>query len=274
MKKLISALLCFVLLLSSVCVASAGFDKSEYDGDPVSGVAGYSTSAKHRIEENGNKVHVWGIDMNEIIAAVFKNIVKVGMDIGALATGNGKALGETVGKEFVKLYYDMACNPDGSSVYPLQRYCVTAEESNRAAMLKKYDGDLIYQHETEIMGEYAQYIGDENIYNFNCDFRMGAVFCAKQLDEFIQSVKEAVITVPALGGGGIAYNLLADNIEFDEECLMRFVEHGMMFETDFNWLLRANELGFLDEVLNTLAPYARQILGYWGSIWDFCPTEI
>lgn len=307
MKKLISVLLCLAMLFSSVCVASAGFDKSEYNGYPVIVVPGYSSSAQYRIDENGNKVHVWGIDMDEIFAALFKNIVKVGIDIGALATGDGKALGNTVGKEFVKLFYDMACNPDGSSVYPLQRYCVTAEESNRAAMLKKYDGDLIYQHETEILGEYAEYIGDENIYNFNCDFRMGAPFCAKQLDEFIQSVKEysgkdkvnifavshggqvtgtyltlygekgdvnnAVMTVPALGGAGIAYNVLADNIEFDEECLLRFVEHGMMFETDFNWLVRANELGFLDEVLNTLTPYARQILGYWGSIWDFCPTE-
>ena len=307
MKKLISVVLCFILLFSSVCMASAGFDNSEYNGYPVIVVPGYSSSAQYRIDENGNKVHVWGVDMNEILAALFKNIVKVGIDIGALATGDGKALGETVGKEFVKLYYDMACNPDGSSVYPLQRYCVTAEESNRAVMLKKYDGELTYQHETEILGEYAKYIGDENIYNFNCDFRMGAPFCAKQLDEFIQSVKEysgkdkvnifavshggqvtgtyltlygekgdvnnAVMTVPALGGAGIVYDLLADNIEFDEECLLRFVEHGMMFETDFNWLVRANELGFLDEVLNTLAPYARQVLGYWGSIWDFCPTE-
>ncbi len=307
MKKLISVVLCLVLLFSSVCTVSAGFDNSEYNGYPVIVVPGYSSSAQYRIDENGNKVHVWGIDMDEILAALFKNIVKVGIDIGALATGNGKALGETVGKEFVKLYYDMACNPDGSSVYPLQRYCVTAEESNRAAMLKKYDGDLIYQHETEILGEYAKYIGDENIYNFNCDFRMGAPFCAKQLDEFIQSVKEysgkdkvnifavshggqvtgtyltlygekgdvnnAVMTVPALGGAGIAYDILADKIDFDEECLVRFVEHGMMFETDFNWLVRANELGFLDEVLNTLAPYARQVIGYWGSIWDFCPTE-
>ena len=73
MKRLISALLCFVLLLSSVCVASAGFDKSEYNGYPVIVVAGYSSSAQYRIDENGNKVHVWGIDMNEIIAAVFKN---------------------------------------------------------------------------------------------------------------------------------------------------------------------------------------------------------
>lgn len=307
MKKLISVLLCLLLLCSSVTVAFAGFDMNEYNGYPVIVVPGYSSSAQYRIDENGNKVHVWGVDFNEIISAVLKNIVEVGINIGALATGNGKALGETVGREFAKLYYDMACNPDGSSVYPLQRYCVTAEESNRAKMLKKYDGDLIYQHETEIMGEYAGYIGDENIFNFNCDFRMGAPFCAKQLDEFIQSVKEytgkdkvnifavshggqvtgtyltlygekgdvnnAVMTVPALGGAGLAYNILAGNIEFDEKGLLTFVEHGMMEETDYNWLVRANELGFLDEVLNAMVPYIFDVLGYWGSIWDFCPTE-
>ena len=307
MKKLISVLLCIVLVLSSSVTAFAAFNEEEYNGYPVIVVPGYSSSAQYRIDENGEKVHVWGIDYNEIIVALLKNIAEVGINIGALANGNGKALGKTVGREFAKLYYDMACNPDGSSVYPLQRYCVTAEESNRANMLKTNDGSLIYQHETEIMGEYAQYIGDENIYNFNCDFRMGAPFCAKQLDEFIQSVKEysgkdkvnifavshggqvtgtyltlygykgdvnnAVMTVPALGGAGLAYDILAGDIDFDEEGLLHFIEHGMMEETDYNWLVRANELGFLDEVLNAMLPYVYEVMGYWGSIWDFCPTE-
>ena len=307
MKKLISVLLCIVLVLSSSVTAFAAFNEEDYNGYPVIVVPGYSSSAQYRIDENGEKVHVWGIDYNEIIVALLKNIAEVGINIGALANGNGKALGKTVGREFAKLYYDMACNPDGSSVYPLQRYCVTAEESNRANMLKTNDGSLIYQHETEIMGEYAQYIGDENIYNFNCDFRMGAPFCAKQLDEFIQSVKEysgkdkvnifavshggqvtgtyltlygykgdvnnAVMTVPALGGAGLAYDILAGDIDFDEEGLLHFIEHGMMEETDYNWLVRANELGFLDEVLNAMLPYVYEVMGYWGSIWDFCPTE-
>ena len=307
MKKLISVLLCIVLVLSSSVTAFAAFNEEDYNGYPVIVVPGYSSSAQYRIDENGEKVHVWGIDYNEIIVALLKNIAEVGINIGALANGNGKALGKTVGREFAKLYFDMACNPDGSSVYPLQRYCVTAEESNRANMLKTNDGSLIYQHETEIMGEYAQYIGDENIYNFNCDFRMGAPFCAKQLDEFIQSVKEysgkdkvnifavshggqvtgtyltlygykgdvnnAVMTVPALGGAGLAYDILAGDIDFDEEGLLHFIEHGMMEETDYNWLVRANELGFLDEVLNAMLPYVYEVMGYWGSIWDFCPTE-
>ena len=68
MKRFISALLCFVLLLSSVCVASAGFDKSEYNGYPVIVVAGYSSSAQYRIDENGNKLT--GMEMENFGSAL------------------------------------------------------------------------------------------------------------------------------------------------------------------------------------------------------------
>ncbi|MGN1194331.1 MAG: hypothetical protein ACI4SB_02505, partial [Acutalibacteraceae bacterium] len=158
-----------------------------------------------------------------------------------------------------------------------------------------------------IMGEYANYIGKENIFNFNCDFRMGAVSCATQLDTFVQSVKEytgkdkvnifavshggqvtgtyltlfgykgdvnnAVMTVPALGGAGLAYDVLNGDIDFDEKGLLEFVEHGEMEETDYNWLVSAEKLGFLDDVIVNLLPYVWDVLGYWGSIWDFIPTE-
>lgn len=303
-KKLISVLLALTLCLA-MCVPAfaAGENWTDY---PVIVVPGYSSSAMYRLDENGNKIHVWGIDTNEILAAVLKNIAQLGIGIGALTTGNANYIADLVGREFYKLYYDMACNPDGSSVYDLKRYCVTAEESNSANLEKKY-GDTSYQHEAEIMGEYANYIGKKNIFNFNCDFRMGAVFCAGQLDEFIQSVKEytgkdkvnlfavshggqvtgtyltlygqkgdvnnAVMTVPALGGAGIAYDLMNEDIHLDEEGIAVFVQHGMMEETDYNWLLKANELGFLDKVLDALVPHIKSVMGYWGSIWDFIPTE-
>lgn len=306
MKKIISVLLCIIMLMSTCTVAFAATDKDEYSDYPVIVVPGYSSSSMYRLDENGNQVHVWGIDMDEIVQAILKNIVQIGIGIGKLTKGNAKYIAQKVGEEFIKLYYDMACNPDGTSVYDLHRYCVTAEESNSANLDKLYENGK-FQHETEIMGEYAQYVGKENIFNFNCDFRMGAVFCATQLDEFIQSVKEytgkdkvnifavshggqvtgtyltlfgekgdvnnAVMTVPALGGAGLAYDVLNGDVDFDEAGLLTFIEHGMMEETDYNWLTRANELGFLDDVINELLPYIKQILGYWGSIWDFVPTE-
>ncbi|MCM1544348.1 MAG: hypothetical protein NC110_03530 [Ruminococcus sp.] len=306
MKKLLSVLLCIIMACSACTVAFAAEPEDDWSDYPVIVVPGYSSSSLYRLDENGNQVHVWGIDMDEIIQAILKNIVQIGIGIGELTKGNAKYIAEKVGKEFIRMYGDMACNPDGSSVYDLKRYCITAEQCNSANLDELYENGR-FQHEAEIMGEYAQYVGKENIYNFNCDFRMGAVFCATQLDEFIQSVKEysgkdkvnifavshggqvtgtyltlfgekgdvnnAVMTVPALGGAGLAYDILNGDVDFDEAGLLVFIEHGMMEETDYNWLTRANELGFLDNVIDELIPYVKQVLGYWGSIWDFAPTE-
>ena len=47
----------------------------------------------------------------------------------------------------------------------------------------------------------------------------------------------------------------------------------MMEETDYNWLVKAEKLGFLDDIVNNLLPYIWDVLGYWGSMWDFVPTE-
>ena len=64
----------------------------------------------------------------------------------------------------------------------------TAEETNSLVMFN-YRGDDSYQFETDIAGEMRKYISRDKIYNFTCDWRMGAVDCAKRLDEYIQQVK-------------------------------------------------------------------------------------
>lgn len=305
MKKIISVLLCAVMILTctSAALAAEGEKYTEY---PVIIVPGYSSSWMYKEGENGEKIHVWGIDMNDVGERVLKRIVDLGLGIGALTQGNAKKIATTVGEEVVDMLGDMACNPDGSSKVDLKRYCVTAEESCSANLDVLYP-DGRFQHESEIMGEYANYIGKENIFNFNCDFRMGAVACATRLDQFVQSVKEytgkdkvnilavshggqvsgtyltlfgqkgdinnAVLTVPALGGAGLAYDVFNGDVKFDEKGLFEFVEHGMMEETDYNWLVKAEKLGFLDDIVNNLLPYIWDVLGYWGSMWDFVPTE-
>ena len=305
MKKIISVLLCAVMILTCTTAALAA-EGEKYTEYPVIIVPGYSSSWMYKEGENGEKIHVWGIDMNDVGERVLKRIVDLGLGIGALTQGNAKKIATTVGEEVVDMLGDMACNPDGSSKVDLKRYCVTAEESCSANLDVLYP-DGRFQHEREIMGEYANYIGKENIFNFNCDFRMGAVACATRLDQFVQSVKEytgkdkvnilavshggqvsgtyltlfgqkgdinnAVLTVPALGGAGLAYDVFNGDVKFDEKGLFEFVEHGMMEDTDYNWLVKAEKLGFLDDIVNNLLPYIWDVLGYWGSMWDFVPTE-
>ncbi|MBR5262662.1 MAG: hypothetical protein IKV49_02455, partial [Clostridia bacterium] len=198
------------------------------------------------------------------------------------------------------------CNPDGTSVYELHQDYTDALHKNNAYLIENRT-DTMYRQEVEISEEIAQYIGHENIYNFSSDFRMGAESCAGELDAFIQSVKEhsgkdkvnifslshggqvtatylalygykgdvdnAVMTVPAIGGAGIAYDALMACVEFDEECLLRFVENGTMTEENYNWFVKAQPLGFVDTLLNTLFPKIFPTIGYWGSLWDFITVD-
>lgn len=310
MKKLVSVLLCVCIIGASCVVISSA--KTNVNGDisdlPVIMVAGYASTSLYKVKPDGTTEHAWGIDVNEILSLVLERIVDVGKGLGALTVGNAKLLAETVGQGFIDLYSDLALNPDVSSVEELHRYASTAEEANVANIKKEHpDGDDILIHERDIIKEIEEYVEDESIFIFQMDWRKGQIFCAKQLDEFVDGVLEytgkdkvnlyavshggqtaatylalygskgkvnnAVLTIPAIGGAGIAYDLMVNNVKLDEDCLIRFIEHGTMTEEDFEWLVRALEFGFIDKLCKELVPYLRQVLGYWGSLWDFIPTD-
>lgn len=306
MKKIVSVLLSLLLVFSTCAVAfsaSVEIDKDEISEYPLIIVPGYSSSSLYYPE--GDEI-VWGLNMDLVVERVLDNIVELGVGLGALTAGNAKIIAQTVGEEINMLFEKMRCNKDGTSVYALERTVSTAEEVNNAnLMITHPNGD--HRQEKEMALEFAEYIGDENIYNFTCDFRMGSESCAKQLDELVQDVKKhsgkekvnllavshggqvtatyltlygwkndvdnAVLTVPAIGGAGIAYDLMTNNVKFDEECLLRFIEHGMRWEEDYDWLVKAQQLGFIDLIIKELVPVIFDTLGYWGSLWDFIPTE-
>ena len=139
------------------------------------------------------------------------------------------------------------------------------------------------------------------------DWRMSVYDCAVGLDEYIQKVKEytgkdkvniiavshggqvsavylslfgykqdvdnAVLTVPAIGGAGLAYDLMSGDVAIDEYMIVYYLQHGFDADGKYEWLLEAQQLGFLDEVVKNALPYIYNVAGYWGSIWDFIPLE-
>lgn len=305
MKKFLSIILALAVIISSCAVFATAYDK--FDADEVSDypliiVPGYSSSSL--CLDTGEVI--WGLNMDEVLDRVLNRIMDLGMGLGALTVGNAEILAATLGEEINGLFEKMRCNPDGSSVYNVERVISGADEANNANLMVRYpNGD--HRQEQDMAEDFAEYIGHENIFNFTCDFRMGSEACATLLDELVQDVKaytgkdkvnllavshggqvtatyltlfgwkndvdNVVMTVPAIGGAGIAYDLMTRQVEFDEECLIRFIEHGMRWEEDYNWLLKAQQLGFLDAVLNALIPHIMPTLGYWGSLWDFIPLE-
>ncbi len=299
MKKVISLLLVLVLIFTAFAFQTSAED--EITDYPVIIVPGYSASALKYVDEDGNEQHVWGISGDMILSLLENELKNIGKNT------DKEQLADAVETSLTEWLEMLKVNDDGTSLYPLQNYYTTPEEGCSATLMEIYpNGD--YRHEIEIQALLAEYVGYENIYNFYCDFRLGAEDCATRLDTYIQKVKEytgkdkvniyslshggqvtatylalygykqdvdnAVMVVPAIGGAGIAYDMLTENLEFREEILLTFIQHGFMWEDDYDWLLKAEELGFLDDLVNdVLIPLLRDYLGNWGSLWDFIPTD-
>lgn len=308
MKKLLCIILSVVMVISSTCflATAAGEVEGEISDYPVIIVPGYSSTNLYYGDSLETGESVWGLDFDLVLDRVLARIADLGIGLGKFAFDNADYITDVVAEEMVVLLEKLRCNPDGTSAYELHQDYTDALHKNNAFLIETRT-DTKYRQEVEISEEIAQYIGHENIYNFSCDFRMGAESCANELDAFIQSVKEhsgkekvnlfaishggqvtatylalygdkgdvdnAVMTVPAIGGAGIAYNAMMANVEFDEECLVRFVENGTMTEENYNWLVKAHQLGFVDTLLNALFPKILPSIGYWGSLWDFIPLE-
>ena len=307
MKKFISLMLCVILVFA--VTAPAAYAVKEDEVYPIIIVPGYSSSALCRYDENGNQIHVWNIEMDKILTRILVNAAQLGKDIGSLAKGDAKKLADTVGEEFVQMFWPMGYDENGK---PFDETVVTyynkAENTNTKWLKENEDGKDI--HEGEIMPYVTEYLGEkaeEWTFNFNTDFRQNAVDCAADLDRYVDDVLDytgaekvnlvavshggqtsatylalygekgkvnnAVLTVPAIGGALLAYDILTNQIEFDEETLLYFIQNGMMLEEDYDWLVKAGYLSFLDDVLYYLRPYVIELLGYWGSIWDFVPVE-
>ncbi len=311
MKKIIAVLLT-ALMLFTLCSQGvfAAYELNELTEYPVIMVPGYSSSELYRVDENGETVHVWGDAFGQIGSAVGGNLGGIIADASTfLLAGNVEPIAKRLGEGFQRIFGDMKTNPDGSSYYELKNYINTPEECCYATLMEKYPEGR-HQAENQMMEEVIAKVGAENCFVFTCDFRMGAVDCAKELKDFIDDVLEytgaekvnilavshggqitgtyltlfgeegkvnnAVLTVPALGGAGIAYdafNTENDGFDFGEVAIMIFIEHGMLLEEDLHYLVEAGWLGFLDDLADALVPYVMPTIGTWGSLWDFIPVE-
>jgi hypothetical protein len=281
MKKLISVLLCIAMIFATCAIGASAHitQESEISDYPVVIVPGYSATTLYIGDSFETGEQVWGLDFDHVLDRVLARIVDLGIGLGAaLTVGNAELIANTLSEEMLVLFEKIRFNPDGTSAYDVKRKYVTAKESNSAYMLEHMgENDPDERHEQEIAEMIAKYVGVENIYNFTSDFRMGAEACANMLHEFIQDVKKetgkdkvnifclshggqvtatylnlyghlqdvdnAVLTIPAIGGAGILFDAFNCDIDFDEECLIRFIEHGTMTEEDYNWLVKAQQLG-------------------------------
>lgn len=308
LKKGLSVVLSAMLLCSAflTTVGAAVEFKGEISRYPVVMVAGYSSSELALVDEDGNKTRIWGVDTDSVIARVLDRIYDLGKGLVLTAKGDAEYLGRVVGEELSEELEYMKVNDDGTSKYNVQVENTAIEETNVAYILEN-DLPTEYINERKILDEIVEYVGAENVFCYTNDWRMSVYDCATGLDSYIEKVKEytgqekvniiavshggqvsavylslfgykrnvnnAVLTVPATAGAGMAYDAISGNVHLDEYTLVKFLQHGFDTEGKYDWFVQAQQLGFLDGVIDAVVPYVHEVLGNWLSMWDFIPTE-
>ena len=308
LKKGLSLILSIVLLCSVLLTtvgAAVQFEDpiSDY---PVIMVAGYSSSELVMVNEDGTRTRIWGINMDSILNRVINRIYDLGKGLVLTAKGNAEYLGKVIGEELSAELEYMKINDDGTSKYNIQVENTKIEETNVGYILEN-NLPVEYINEDKITMEIIEYVGAENVFCYTNDWRQSVYDCAVGLDQYIEKVKEytgkdkvniiavshggqvsatylslfgykqdvdnAVLTVPAIGGAGMAYDALTGNVAIDEYMLVYYLEHGFDADGKYEWLVQAQQLGFLDNVVKAAVPYIHEVIGNWGSIWDFVPLE-
>lgn len=307
-KKIFSLFMSVVMLFTAFsAIAGAVY---QVDGEitdyPVIIVPGYSGSELVMINDDGTETQIWGLNMDSILDRVLNRIVDLGKGLVLTIKGNPEYLGKTVGEETEAELEFMKMNDDGTSKYNVRIANPDVQSTNMAYILENGLSET-YIHEPELSAEIAGYIGEENIFFFTEDWRTSVYDCAVRLDSYIQDVKEytgkdkvniiavshggqvsatyfslfghkqdvdnAVLTVPAIGGAALAYDIMSGTAKLDEETLIYYIEHGFDTDGHYAWLLEAQQLGFLDDIVEELYPYVYNVIGNFGSIWDFIPLE-
>lgn len=306
MKKFICILMALLLVFSTGVCAFAEKAKSD-DEYPVIMVAGYSSSKLMMTNDKGKTESAWGgFEIDKIISYLLNFVLFDERAKEAFSTFTEEQIVKNIGGAIVDLFGHLALDDSGNTINNIDTYLHTAEESSTKALIEQ--GKDSFVTEPEIQAEIAKRLGGyDKLFTFNVDFRLGTVECAEKLDEFIESVLDytgsdkvniyavshggqttatylslygdkrqvnnAVLTVPAIGGAALAYDIMSGEVKLDEENLFRFIEHGMMWEPDLDWLVQCQPLGKLDDIIHGLLPYLIDgVLGNWGSIWDFIPA--
>lgn len=304
-KKFISVLLSIILAFSAVVSASGA--QVNISDLPVVMVAGYSSPELVMTDEQGNKTQIWGLNMDSVLSRVLNRIVDLGKGLVMTLDGNAEYLGKVVGEELEQELEYMKINPDGTSKYNVTVANPETMDKNMKYILENNLPEE-YINEREVLDEIAEkYVDSSLIYSYQADWRMSLIECADELDRLIeeikvitgkdkvniiavshggqitatylslygykQSVNNAVLTVPAIGGAVLAYDIMSGNVHLDEYTLVYYLQHGFIAEGEYEWLVEAQQLGFLDDVIEELLPYVYNVIGNFGSIWDFIPNE-
>lgn len=185
-KKPLSLILVLVMLILSV---GAIFASADEEVTPVIVVGGYSSSDLFLDYGTDSEKHVWGLNKEIILSQINDHLGEIDKSLSTITQADRDFLMKVVCGIVVDVAGVLACNPDGTSKYNVSAGMVDPAITNTKYIKEKYGEKSGYIQLPRINDYLCEEVGAENVFNCHVDFRMGAVKCAKQLDEYVQAVK-------------------------------------------------------------------------------------
>lgn len=306
MKKALCLLLSFVMVFSITGVAFA--KKTDKNETPVIIIPGFMQTTLLSDNEKGETEKVWLPDFLKKLDIIGKSLPEILLSfVSAIADKP-----EKLGAELMELINDLApkmvCNPDGTSVHPVYHLENDPAKRNMAFIKGEKEKPGMQAYYT-----FANYICDEgytdadNVFIFEYDGRMDALFLAENLRDFIKDVKaytgkdkvrlfgvsyggqiaetylhfymndkdveKAVFNVPSFGGTNFGHRILNGSVEFALDDVMDIIESITGSDTEFNRILKDVDPEFFSRTLNGIMEGIRAFAKYWGSVYSLTSVE-
>ena len=307
MKRALCVILSLCILMSAVCLHASAevLPQGDYDADPVVFLLGYSTANLYYDDGvSDEKECVWNLTADGVVDRLLKNLPKVlwGLFL-AVVLQRYDTLNDVAGviaEPVLQKMERLTMLPDGSSKYDISVYPGRGE----VPLSFRKSSRNVY-----LTAEYKAFMeAFGRVYVFVADWRFGQVELARQLDAFIQQVKDdsgrdqvtlfgfsqggqtistylylygdkgdvkkAVMETPAIGGTTFAAAALDESLfDVPVETMIRFAEAYMESEKHYEWLGRLVTLAPLKKaILSIVYAHVLPIARYWGSLWDMVPV--
>ncbi len=303
LKKIAAFLLALVLAVTCIPAASA----AKAEKNVVIVIGGFTSSSLYLNYGTEEEEQVWSIGLDDVGGQIKDDIGNFLLTLMAVFIGKPEIFGKTLGQGTQVILEKMRCNPDGTSVYPLEHYPNDPAISSYKYLMEELEGEGVV--ETHLCDAISPAVGDENIFIFHNDFRMSASITAKELRKYVLDVLEytgvdkvdifglshggqilgtylnmycndtrvdnAVMSVPALGGTYLGAQLLNGNMDIAVYELLQFLETAVSPDTGIaRFLLTGALASFASGLGNGFSEGVRDLIVNWGCVWDFVPAEI
>lgn len=304
MKKLVSVVLC-ALIIASCCAVTSSASEKKTD-NPTVLISGFLCSQLYLNYGTEKEMNIWKAMLKSAADLAGDEFTTVAGAVAKLAVGKDEDFGKTLGTFAQEILDLFSCNPDGTSKYELVHYPNDPATSNLRYMYENGLEDRLY--EKNFCKHLSKQTDPGRVYCFQYDSRMDAVTVAYQLRDFINKVKEfnnaekvnifalsfgglitstyltlfesdnsvekVVMSVPAIGGTNIPDRLFRGKINLPAEDVIKFFETILGGESNLARMLEDDETERLNTVLSCASDGFRNSLLSWGSIWSLCSTDL